>query len=147
MKNFSSKITKEFEILILSISELFSSLFTDFLNIIIRSNKKYHWIVGGFLYMLANSVIPLYYIFTDNFDGLKKEGSVDYESGDFVTYLNSFKLSVYIFLIISIIFIFIELRKLRGPVIEWINRKKRLEQLDNLLDKYTLPEKKENHSE
>lgn len=104
-KSFKSKLTFEFYVFINSVGKIFSCITKDIIDSISSMNKKYHWLVGTFLYMLINSIIPLYYLFIGDINKIFKEGSYNTETTDFVTYYTSFKFSVYIFLITFIIFI------------------------------------------
>lgn len=102
-ESFKSRLTFEFYVFINSVVKIFSCITKDIIDSILSMNKKYHWLIGTFLYMLINSIIPLYCLFIGDINKIFKEGS--YRTTDFVTYYTSFKFSVYIFLITFIIFI------------------------------------------
>lgn len=104
-ESFKSRLTFEFNVFINSVVKIFSCITKDIIDSILNMNKKYHWLIGTFLYMLINSIIPLYYLFIGDINKIFKEGSYNTETTDFVTYYTSFKFSVYIFLITFIIFI------------------------------------------
>lgn len=121
-----------------SLCRIFIILFNDFLSGILQLNRKYHWLVGSLIYMLLNSIVPLYYIFTGQPAKIYNEGTFNSENLEFVTFGASFRLSVYLFLFVLIVFIIKQLS------LEWkiseIDYKKneRLQQLDDLLESHTI---------
>lgn len=104
-KSFKSRLKFEFYVFIDSVVKIFSSITKDIIDSILNMNKKYHWLVGTFLFMLINSITPLYYLFIGDINKIIKEGSYNTETTDFVTYYTSFRVSVYIFITTIIIFI------------------------------------------
>ena len=104
-KSFKSRLTFEFYVFINSVVQIFSCITKDIIDSILNMNKKYHWLIGAFLYLLINSIIPLYYLFIGDINKIFKEGSYNTETTDFVTYYTSFRVSVYIFITTIIIFI------------------------------------------
>lgn len=50
---------KKMQEVLIVICQVFIQLFNDLMYSIMNSNKKYHWLVGTFLHMLINSIIPL----------------------------------------------------------------------------------------
>ena len=62
-KSFKSRLTFEFYVFINSVVQIFSCITKDIIDSILNMNKKYHWLIGAFLYLLINSIIPLYYLF------------------------------------------------------------------------------------
>lgn len=96
---------KKMQEALIVICQVFIQLFNDLICSIMNSNKKYHWLIGTFLFMLINSITPLYYLFIGDINKIIKEGSYNTETTDFVTYYTSFRVSVYIFITTIIIFI------------------------------------------
>lgn len=137
------KIYDKMWIYFLSLTEVFIMLFNDIFKTIVNSHKKYHWLMGTFLYMLLNSMVPLYYLFTNDITKIYTSGNFNSESGDYITYIELFKSSVLIFLLTLCIFAVKQFILLKKDVRESYTKKKRAEQLDYLLENYTIdPEEK-----
>lgn len=136
MNKKNNKITSYLIICNNSLYRVLIILFNDFLSGILQLNRKYHWLVGTLIYMLLNSIVPLYYIFIGQPEKIYKEGTFNSETSEFVTFGASFRLSVYLFLFALFIFIIKQL------LLEWkksevdYTRKERLQQLNDLMESH-----------